>query len=163
MTPPSRSYYRAIIAALILACCFLSFVVSSQTTEIKQGIADRHSLEADISANAETLSNLTDRLIYIEAAYSFIGTASFYGRESGKITANGERFDPNALTAASYFLPFNSVWRVTNIQDGRNVIVRINDRGPHVVGRIIDLSAGAARAIGMTRRGVVAVKLEPGL
>ena len=76
--------------------------------------------------------------------------ASYYGKElAGRRTASGERFNPGAMTAAHRTLPFGTRVRVTNIHNGRSVIVRINDRGPFVKGRSIDLSRGAARAIGM--------------
>lgn len=89
------------------------------------------------------------------------GTASFYGRRfHGRRTANGERFDMNALTAAHRTLPFGSIVRVTNPANGRSVTVRINDRGPFIRGRVIDLSRAAARRIGMIHRGHAPVKLE---
>ena len=76
--------------------------------------------------------------------------ASYYGQEfAGRRTASGERFNPNAMTAAHRTLRFGTRVRVTNFRNGRSVIVRINDRGPFVKGRAIDLSRGAARAIGM--------------
>jgi peptidoglycan lytic transglycosylase len=76
--------------------------------------------------------------------------ASYYGQElAGRRTASGERFNPSAMTAAHRTLPFGTRVRVTNSRNGRSVIVRINDRGPFVKGRAIDLSHGAARAIGM--------------
>ena len=75
------------------------------------------------------------------------GAASWYG--SGHRTANGERFNPNGMTAAHRSLPFGTRVRVENKQTGRSVVVRINDRGPFVRGRIIDLSRGSARALGM--------------
>ncbi|GEP02417.1 lipoprotein A [Methylobacterium oxalidis] len=75
------------------------------------------------------------------------GAASWYG--SGSRTANGERFNPNGLTAAHRSLPFGTRVRVADARTGRSVVVRINDRGPFVRGRIIDLSRGSARALGM--------------
>lgn len=84
------------------------------------------------------------------------GTASWYG--SGHRTANGEHFNPNGLTAAHRTLPFGTRVRVENRQTGRSVVVRINDRGPFVHGRIIDLSRGSARALGM--RGTTYVSLH---
>ena len=76
--------------------------------------------------------------------------ASYYGQElAGRRTASGERFNPSAMTAAHRTLRFGTRVRVTNSHNGRSVIVRINDRGPFVKGRSIDLSSGAARAIGM--------------
>ncbi|GEP00612.1 septal ring lytic transglycosylase RlpA family protein [Methylobacterium haplocladii] len=87
--------------------------------------------------------------------------ASWYGPGfHGRKTANGERFDQNALTAAHKTLPFGTRIRVTNEATGRSVLVRINDRGPFVKGRAIDLSAGAARAIGCA--GVCRVGLAHG-
>ncbi len=85
--------------------------------------------------------------------------ASYYGREfHGRRTASGERFDMNAMTAAHRSLPFGTIVRVTNPHNGRSVKVRINDRGPFVAGRDIDLSYAAAKAIDML--GVGPVKLE---
>ena len=76
--------------------------------------------------------------------------ASYYGKElAGRRTASEERFNPSAMTAAHPTLPFGTRVRVTNTHNGRSAIVRINDRGPFVKGRSIDLSSGAARAIGM--------------
>jgi rare lipoprotein A len=90
-----------------------------------------------------------------------VGFASWYGaRHAGRRTASGERFDPDALTAAHRTLPFGSRVRVTNLDNGRSVVVRINDRGPFADGRILDLSEAAARAIGMTASGVARVRLE---
>ena len=92
------------------------------------------------------------------AAVRTTGVASWY--KMGKVTANGERFKPNGLTAAHRFLPFGTRVRVTNLRNGRKVTVRINDRGPFIKGRIIDLAFGAARKIGLHRSGVTRVKLE---
>ena len=89
------------------------------------------------------------------------GVASYYGRRfHGRRTANGERFDMNALTAAHKTLPFGSRVRVTNTRNGESVVVRINDRGPFVRGRHIDLSRKAAEQIGIVRSGHGRVELE---
>ncbi len=89
------------------------------------------------------------------------GIASYYGRRfNGRKTANGERFNMRELTAAHKTLPFGSLVRVTNPRNGRAVTVRINDRGPFVKGRVIDLSRAAAREIGMISRGHARVELE---
>lgn len=87
------------------------------------------------------------------------GVASYY--KHGKRTANGERFNPNGFTAAHRTLPFGTRVLVTNIGNGKSVIVRINDRGPFAHRRIIDLSLGAARIVGITGSGVAKVKLVP--
>ena len=89
-------------------------------------------------------------------AKTFTGYASFY--KSGKRTASGERFKPNGLTAAHRTLPFGTKVKVTNLANGKSVVVRINDRGPFGRGRVIDLSLGAAKSVGMVRSGVGKVK-----
>ena len=89
------------------------------------------------------------------------GVASYYGKRfHGRLTANGERFDMNAMTAAHKTLPFGTRVLVTNPANGRSVMVRINDRGPFIRGRTIDLSRGAAEQIGMIRRGHARVQLD---
>ena len=89
------------------------------------------------------------------------GMASYYGSEfAGSRTANGERFDPGAMTAAHRTLAFHSRVAVTNLANGKEVVVRINDRGPWGKGRIIDISHAAAKQIGMHRSGTAKVKLE---
>ena len=89
---------------------------------------------------------------------SFSGMASFYGNESGSKTASGQRFNQEAMTAAHRTLPFGTKLRVTH--GSRTVVVTINDRGPFVRGRVLDLSTGAARAIGLTGAGVGRVVAE---
>lgn len=88
------------------------------------------------------------------------GMASWYGgRFHGRRTASGELFDENALTAAHPTLPFGARVRVRSLSNGREVVVRINDRGPHVKGRIIDLSRAAASALGCVQAGTARVVL----
>ncbi|MCD7059101.1 septal ring lytic transglycosylase RlpA family protein [Pelagibacterium xiamenense] len=89
------------------------------------------------------------------------GVASWYGgRFHGRLTANGERYNMYALTAAHRSLPFGTQVRVTNHTNGRSVIVRINDRGPYVGNRVIDLSQQAATEIGMVNAGVANVTID---
>ncbi|MFO7546088.1 MAG: septal ring lytic transglycosylase RlpA family protein [Trueperaceae bacterium] len=89
------------------------------------------------------------------------GMASWYGPGfAGRLTANGEIFDPSQLTAAHKTLPFNTLVRVVNEDNGRSVVVRINDRGPFKPGRVIDLSRAGAEAMGMVGAGVARVRLE---
>ncbi|MFS2127254.1 septal ring lytic transglycosylase RlpA family protein [Pseudomonas sp. Pseusp97] len=93
--------------------------------------------------------------------YRAEGTASYYGKaHHGKRTASGERFNQNALTAAHRTLPFGTRVKVTNLDNGRSVVVRINDRGPFGRGRIIDLSRAAAEQLNMLRSGTAPVRLE---
>jgi rare lipoprotein A len=90
-----------------------------------------------------------------------VGTASWYGRrQAGRLTANGERFNPQAMTCAHRTLPLGSVVKVTDIATGKNVSLEVNDRGPYVRGRIVDLSEGAARELGVGDKGVMVVRLE---
>jgi rare lipoprotein A len=92
---------------------------------------------------------------------NFKGIASWYGYDgSSSATASGERFNPEALTAAHRSLPMGTKVRVTNTRNGRSVVVRINDRGPYIGGRIIDLSAAAARILGMMGSGIAPVQIE---
>lgn len=95
------------------------------------------------------------------AIHAATAHASWYGPGfHGRRTANGERFDQHALTAAHKTLPFGTKVRVTNPANGKSVVVRINDRGPFVGGRDIDLSRGAAQAVGMLGAGTAQVRLE---
>jgi rare lipoprotein A len=90
-----------------------------------------------------------------------VGTASWYGPEfQGGRTASGERFDQQAFTAAHPTLPLGTRARITNLENGRSVVVRINDRGPKTRGRVLDVSYAAARALGMLRRGTARVRIE---
>lgn len=93
--------------------------------------------------------------------FTQVGKASWYGAPfHNRKAANGDTYDMNALTAAHLTLPLNTVVRVTNMQSGQSVVVRITDRGPFVEDRIIDLSSAAAKAIDVWRRGVAMVKVE---
>ena len=92
------------------------------------------------------------------------GVASWYGAEMGRRrTANGERFDPEALTAAHRSLPLGTTVVVTSLATGKSVQVKINDRGPYVRGRKIDLSRAAAQKIGLTKHGVTKVRITTAL
>ena len=117
---------------------------------------------------SERIADLRDAIADIEdpvlrEIYETVGQgeASYYGNElAGNRTASGERFNPQALTAAHRSLPLGTKLRVTNMANGMSVIVRVNDRGPFVRSRIIDVSLGAARQIQMVRSGRAQVKLE---
>lgn len=119
--------------------------------------ADEHSkayvmIDED-SALKETLIDIEDSIIQ--------GKASYYGSEfNGRKTANGEIYDETALTAAHRTLPFGTVLRVTNLQNGLSVIVRINDRGPFHPNRVIDVSKSAAEEIDLIRYGVADIEAE---
>jgi rare lipoprotein A len=98
------------------------------------------------------VATVTVLLFLLPAHAGTVGMASYY--KSGKVTANGERFKPNGYTAAHRKLKFGTKLRVTNLRNGKSVVVRVNDRGPFIRSRVIDLSLGAARAIGLTKTGV---------
>ncbi len=104
---------------------------------------------------------LAERAAGSSLAFVQSGVASWYGREEeGKLTASGEHFDRHQFTAASRKLPFNTVVRVTNENNGRSVQVRINDRGPFKKGRVLDLSEAAADTLDMKTSGTAPVKIE---
>jgi rare lipoprotein A len=93
--------------------------------------------------------------------YDEVGMASWYGAQfNGRPTATGEIFDMHALTAAHKTLPLPGLVEVTNLENGRRVVLRVNDRGPFVDGRIIDLSRGAAQELGLLERGVGRVRVR---
>jgi len=93
--------------------------------------------------------------------YDETGTASYYGAQhQGKRTASGEPFNQHAMTAAHRQLPFGTRVKVTNLANDKSVIVRINDRGPHTRGRLIDLSREAAAQLGMLQGGTAHVRIQ---
>jgi len=94
-------------------------------------------------------------------SYSVVGTASWYGREfHGNSTANGERFDSRRMTAAHTTLPMPVLVRVTNLDNNKSCVLRVNDRGPFVAGRILDVSEAAAEELGFRMQGTARVRVE---
>ena len=137
--------------SITLFCFILMGIACSTTGQHRTAppgdISTRESLRKDRS------QTMASRTLY--------GKASFYAEKfHGKKTASGEIFDMNKFTAAHKTLPFGTTCRVTNISNQKSVIVKINDRGPFVDGRIIDLSKGAAKSIDALQSGVVDVKIE---
>ena len=118
----------------------------------------RHHAQDDSNATSDWRNANASMTPSSGTGRSFSGMASYYGNESGSRTASGARFNQNAMTAAHRSLPFGTKLRVTH--GGSSVIVTINDRGPFVRGRVLDLSTGAARAIGLTGAGVGRVTAE---
>ncbi len=108
-----------------------------------------------IDSPAATTQPVLDKIVATQT-----GQASWYGAESGNRTANGERFNPNGMTAAHRTLPFGTRVKVTSLKTGKSVVVRINDRGPFRGRRIVDLAAGAAEIIGLKSHGVGDVRME---
>jgi rare lipoprotein A len=108
-----------------------------------------------VPSDTTTITPPTEKILFTQT-----GQASWYGSEGGPLTATGERYNPQGMTAAHPTIAFGSKVRVTNIQSGRNALVIINDRGPYAGGRIIDLSAAAAEAVGIKSSGVGKVRIE---
>jgi peptidoglycan lytic transglycosylase len=116
-----------------------------------------HIAKASAGASASSWRN-ANAAIPSSGGHSFSGVASFYGNESGSQTASGQRFNQNAMTCAHRSLPFGTKLRVTH--GGQSVVVTVNDRGPFIKGRVLDLSTAAARAVGLTSAGVGHVTAE---
>jgi rare lipoprotein A len=153
-----RSIALAVLAcALVLAGC-----AQSPSAEAKESGLAVAALAVPLpvpkpEASSETLALLTEP----EIAESYVGLASWYGRRfHGRLTASGSPFDMAALTAAHPNLPFGSQVRVTNLTNGRVVIVTITDRGPFVKPRVIDLSRAAAERLGFVHDGLARVRLD---
>lgn len=125
---------------------FEHIAIPEPEAAVAPGAVDITAIDAPLDTEARSLGS---------------GIASFYGRRfHGRLTANGERFDMHDMTAAHRTLPFGSTVRVTNPRNGRSVVVRINDRGPFIAGREIDLSRAAAQELRMIGRGHARVELE---
>lgn len=113
------------------------------------------------SKDAHVLGQLTAVASNTVSKFKQNGIASWYGRQfHGRKTASGETFDMNGLTAAHRTLPMNCYIRVTNKDNGKSVVVKVNDRGPFHGNRVLDLSYGAAKAIGLTQKGTGNVSIE---
>lgn len=138
---------------------------SNLKDDIIKEIVEKTYIDNDISKSLEELNKnqpenetteIQDNFVYYQT-----GKASFYGeRWNGRKTSNGEIFNTSLLTAAHKTLPFGTLVKVTNEANGKTVIVRINDRGPFIKGRVIDLSKAAFSAIESINKGVTKVKLE---
>jgi len=141
-----------------------ALLVSAPAQAIDAPSPRLQSLEAAVAAVVdEAPASVDTKVQAVQQAFEEIGTgrASFYGRElEGNRTASGERFHAADLTAAHRTLPLGTRLRVTNLANGRSVIVRVNDRGPFIRGRMLDVSLGAAREIGMVSSGSADVRLE---
>jgi rare lipoprotein A len=153
------------LAAASLAACAQSKVASGRSDFFgasRQASAERHHYTR--VATTERVSIVRRHDPYTSEKHTgdlklaSHGVASFYSE--GALTANGEKFNPNELTAAHPSLPFGTKLRVTNTTNGQSVTVRVNDRGPFVQGRVVDVSYSAAHALGMVGAGTAKVKLD---
>ena len=170
----SAAGVRNIFRALVIALGAASLAACAQSTAVRNsefaGSSRHASLNHDRTASFFT--NFTNRRVasvrkhtpfarHDNARSTQIasqGVASFY--TEGQQTASGEKFNTNDLTAAHPTLPFGTRLRVTNVATGRSVTVRVNDRGPYVPGRVVDVSHSAANALGMVESGIAKVKLD---
>lgn len=144
--------------AFVAATLLLGGTATEASAKSRHHHHHRHHAQNDANATAGWRNANASMTPSSGTGRSFSGMASFYGNESGSRTASGQRFNQNAMTAAHRSLPFGTKVRVTH--GGSSVIVTINDRGPFVRGRVLDLSTGAARAIGLTGAGVGRVTAE---
>ena len=116
---------------------------------------------AQVSNDEDVLERLTAVASNSVSKFKQTGLASWYGRQfHGRKTASGETFDMNGLTAAHRSLPLNCYVKVTNKTNGKSVVVKVNDRGPFHGNRVLDLSYGAAKQLGITNKGVGNVSIE---
>ena len=148
------------LAAVTLAACNQYTVATN-----KSGVAAANRQALLEQSGEPTIRHVAVRRVRhtpikrpIETQFASHGIASFYSDEQQ--TANGEKFDPNAMTAAHRSLPFGTKLRVTNLATGRSVTVRVNDRGPYIAGRVVDVSYSAAESLGIVGRGIAKVKLD---
>ena len=124
----------------------------------RETIAAKIEIPAEEPSVIEKLNTVASNTV---RKFSQTGTASWYGRQfHGRKTASGETFDMNAMTAAHRSLPLNCYIRVTNRNNGKSVVVKVNDRGPFHGNRVVDLSYGAAKKLGITNAGVGNVSIE---
>lgn len=161
--------------ALPLACLTLTLALTSCSSSRSSFVReDRQRISPEEAYRLGKLKNtpyVIDGRIYVPmsyeqaVAYEEVGRASWYGHETlrknnSQPTAYGEPFDPSEPSAAHKYLPLPSLVRVTNLENSRSIVVRVNDRGPFVDDRVIDLSAAAAKELGFYQQGTAKVKVE---
>ena len=157
----SRAFSMAIVLLMLQGCSSVELAIDLYKKQKRETTED-----AVVAAPRYKVGNpykVAGVWYYPERdlTYDDTGIGSWYGNEfAGKLTANGEIFDPELVTAAHKTLPMPSVVRVTNLDNGKSLVVRINDRGPFVAGRIIDLSREAARRIGYKDNGLARVRVQ---
>jgi len=145
---PEHHIGKLVVAtvALLLAACSSA---PDRLTAVKRNVSTPYGMKG------------TGYVPQEEQAYDFVGVASWYGNPyHGRRTASGEIFDMASATAAHRTLPFGTQVKVTNLENGRSIVLRINDRGPFVRHRIIDVSKGAAEALGFVQQGTARVRVQ---
>jgi rare lipoprotein A len=158
-----RLFVVALAGALLAACAQSSAVRNSELVRPSRHASLEHDRTASSLVNrrvasAKRHSPFASHHDAAETKIASQGVASFY--TEGTQTASGEKFDTHDMTAAHPTLPFGTRLRVTNVASGRSVTVRVNDRGPYVPGRVVDVSYSAAETLGMVGSGIAKVKLD---
>ena len=166
-----RAHLRKVIRLLAAALGAASLAACAQSSVVSQKSEHRASRQASIERDRSTSSVMKRRVASVKRHTPFAshrhapdtktasqGIASFY--TEGTKTASGERFNTMEMTAAHPTLPFGTKLRVTDVASGKSVTVRVNDRGPYVHGRVVDVSYSAADALGIVGKGVANVKLD---
>lgn len=156
--PRTLTLKSAVLYAVIFAVAITALIAFPGCTRRYKGteITPRSGYK-----KTEVSENSNNEVIAKIDGKAEVGTASYYGKEfHGKKTASGETFDMYALTAAHRTLPFGTKVKITRLNNGKSVIVVINDRGPYAKGRIVDLSYAAAKELDMIADGTAKVKLE---
>ena len=154
-------------ACLALANCTTDYATSRIDQNRTSAVSSRVLATGEtapkrtVSIRKHTIATTAHEPTRINAKYSAVGVASWYGADfHGRHTANGETFDMNSLSAAHPSLPLPCNVRVTNLLNHRSIVVRVNDRGPYVGGRVIDVSAKTAKVLGFYEDGLSKVKVE---
>ncbi|HWE95584.1 MAG TPA: septal ring lytic transglycosylase RlpA family protein [Tepidisphaeraceae bacterium] len=169
--PDAPARLRNVLQSLVIVLGAASLAACAQSTAVRNsefaGPSRHASLNHDRTATFVTNRHVASTRKHTPFArqhesapiqIASQGVASFY--TEGQRTASGEKFDTHDLTAAHPTLPFGTRLRVTNVATGRSVTVRVNDRGPYVPGRVVDVSHSAANALGMVESGIAKVKLD---
>lgn len=165
-----------VVSSAVLCICLAAGAQSPQDVQKLEPVAEKMTEKAaEIPVATVTAEEISVEMVNKEASISgikseekieeksegVVGIASYYAAKfHGRRTASGEKFSSKLMTAAHLTLPFGTRLKVTNPATHTSVIVRVNDRGPHVRGRIIDLSRAAAELLGITRSGIARVELE---
>jgi rare lipoprotein A len=155
---------KKLLTMILLALPFLGFAEVKSSSSHLENASIKEKLVNELLGEVKETGESIEKQSKTDDKMGTVfqtGGASFYGEKwNGRFTASGERFNTEQLTAAHKSLPFGTKVRVTNVSNGKSVIVKINDRGPFIKGRVIDLSKAAFREIENISKGVTKVKLE---
>lgn len=167
LSQSSRMFLRLFAILIVLSSCTTAELAIDLAKKKYRDKADEQVSDTNVVAQPHyKVGNpyqIAGKWYYPERdlRYDNTGIASWYGDQfAGKLTANGEIFDPELVSAAHKTLPMPSVVRVTNLDNGKSLVVRINDRGPYVTGRIIDMSRAGARLLGFKDDGIARVRVQ---